>query len=842
MFRRLLIAVLLIPMWKAAASSSAPSTPNIVPTPLSVRSLPGAFKFSSGLRIVLGDRTGADDAAAVEALNEALVERSAASLRSSREAELRSTRAPMIYLGHPDSRLGRQHLSKRHLTFDGSLKEEGYVLTVGPDGVAVLGATPRGRFYGVMTLVQLMKTEKRSVLVPSVEVVDRPLQKVRGITDDVSRGQISTIDDFRRIIRFLARYKMNTYALYLEDMLVFPGHPAIGRGRGALTLAELKELDAYARRHHVELIPIFQTLGHWENILLLPEYRHLAEFPGAHTLNVSDERVFKLLDEMIGAVARHTSTAWFHMGADESWDVGLGANKGRVAASDIATVHAEHYHRVAAIIRKHGKRPMMYGDVILDHPAILPKLPKEMVVVDWQYWAGEQYPSAVTFREAGVPYIVSPAVYNFTGPFPNYVHTLINIRNFALEGYRNGSMGLLTSNWNDNGGEALRALNVYGYAWTGELAWNPERADVDSFSAAFFNDHFGSVEAGTAARLAYTLLSNPLNLTTWNELWRHPMLPLRQAPLNYLWRIEGIRTTAPVVGPLVETIKTKAIRNADHARYLSFIVELDRWFALKLEAAESIRRMASSPRPGSDRDSICAAALALSEQILPTLQALKEEFRSLWLTTNRPEGLEFLMQRYDRQAAYWNELRDQWRRGELWTNPENPAAWIYHPDGNPGKRDSSAVQVRNAVFQKNFNLPGDASISVAWLQLIGDTHARLEVNGAAVGEVVARRSLSLIVERERVKAWDIASHLRSGDNMIVIRTDSYGPFASAGVNVWCQVQRADEGPLVLHSDSTWTVAKAGEDPPEWRAARSVPFPFPVVAPHPATRRWSWLER
>lgn len=838
MLRRLLSIALFVP----AGLTATPDAPSIIPTPQSIRSLPGSFKFSSGLRIVLGDRTGPEDAAAVEALNEALVERSMAALRSARETDQRTLRGPMIYVGHPDSRTGRQHLSKRQITFDASLKEEGYVLLVGPDGVTVLGETPRGRYYGIVSLAQLVRMEKRSVVAPAVEVVDRPLQKVRGITDDVSRGQISTIDDFRRIIRLLARYKMNTYAPYLEDMLIFPNHPAIGKGRGALTLAELKDLDTYARRHHVELIPIFQTLGHWENILLLPEYRHLAEFPGAHTLNVSDERVYALLDEMIGAVAKHTSSPWFHMGADESWDVGLGANKARVAASNIATVHAEHYHRVAEIIRKHGKRPMMYGDVILDHPAILPQLPKDMVVVDWQYWAGERYPSAVTFRDAGVPFIVSPAVYNFTGPFPNYVHTLINIRNFALEGYRNGALGLLTSNWNDNGGEALRVLNDYGYAWTGALAWNPERAEVDSFSAAFFNDHFGSVEAGSAARMAYTMLSNPLMLTTWYELWRHPMLPLRQAPLNHLWRVEGIRTTTPVIEPLIETIKTKALRNAEHARYLSFILQLDRWFALKLEAGESIRRMASSPRPGSSPDSIRQAALALSEPIVPALQRLKEEFRSVWLATNRPEGLELLMQRYDRQAAYWTELRDQWNRGELWTNPENPAALIYHPEGNPGKRDSSAAQVRNAVFRKEFAVPADAAITSAWLQLIGDTHARLEVNGTAVGEVLARRSLSLIVENERVKAWDIAPYLRAGVNAIVIQTDAYGTFSSAGINVWCQVDVSGPGPLILHSDSTWSVAKAGEAPPSWAPARPVPTTSPVVAPHVATRRWSWMER
>jgi hypothetical protein len=116
------------------------------------------------------------------------------------------------------------------------------------------------------------------------------------------------------------------------------------------------------------------------------------------------------------------------------------------------------------------------------------------------------------------------------------------------------------------------------------------------------------------------------------------------------------------------------------------------------------------------------------------------------------------------------------------------------------------------------------------------------VNGTAVGEVLARRSLSLTVESERVRAWDIAPYLRAGDNTIVIRTDTYGTFASAGVNVWCRVDRTNAEPLVLHSDSTWVVAKTGENPPLWSSARTATYPFPVVAPHPATRRWSWLER
>ena len=45
--------------------------------------------------------------------------------------------------------------------------------------------------------------------------------RVRGISDDISRGQVSNIDNFRRIIKFLARYKMNVYQPYIEDVFKF---------------------------------------------------------------------------------------------------------------------------------------------------------------------------------------------------------------------------------------------------------------------------------------------------------------------------------------------------------------------------------------------------------------------------------------------------------------------------------------------------------------------------------------------------------------------------------------------------------------------------------------------
>ncbi len=831
--------------------SSEAQSLRVIPTPQNVQIRSGAYRITSQTRIVLGEGTKADDAWAAEHIVKGVEELRGREQNVVKESALRRMSANYVYIGTPRSEFGAEQLRARGGRMSSAMREEGYFLDANTNGVVILAESPRGRFYGAMTLLQIIERQRRSVLVPAVSVHDWPVQKIRGITDDISRGQISTLDNFKKIIRFLSHYKLNTYALYMEDVFTFRKHPPIGKSRGALTAAEVKELDAYARQHHVELIPIFQTLGHWENILLLPEYAVYAEFPGAHTLNVSDGRTYRLLDELIGEVAQAFSSPYVHIGADESWDVGKGASMQRVAASDIATVHANHYKRVFEILRKYRKKPMLYGDMLLKHPAVIPQLPKDVIVMDWQYHAAETYASAETFKMSGVPFVVSPAVMNFTGPFPDYLNTFVNVRAFNRSGYRNGSLGVLTSNWNDFGGEALRELNFWGYAWTAECAWQPDPPLADGrteFNRKFFSEFFG-VNNPADAIAVYHLLSQPFNRYTWHELWRHPMLPPQSgaSSMNYLVRVESIESTMPLVQSLLAELKKQATQNHDQVAHLEFISRLNLWFAKKLTMGKRVRTMMSSSTT-VNRDSIQRAALQLMSGVVPELQSLKEEFARLWKQSNREAGLELLLQRYDRQAAYWNETIEQIRRGDAQIDPRIPSEWIYHGLTNPRAQDTAAAQVPRAYFRYTLELHEQPS--AAMVQLIGDTHARLWVNETEVGEVAARPSLSLIVEHQRVKAWDVSRYLRAGKNIVAVEVANYDEPGSAGFNLYGELTFRDGTTRTLLSDSTWTVSPHLQqgwnglafDDRGWEYAAAKQFPLPVVRPNFASGRLSWIER
>lgn len=840
----LLIALSLFLSQILQAQSSGeqpPRTVNVIPSPQEVIFKSGSFKIAAQTRIVLGkESTSADDFSA-EQINLHLNEIRQLRLRTVREASVRKLTANYIFIGPPESPLARTLMQQRGGKLSRPMKDEGYFLHVDENGIVLIADSPAGRFYGTMTLLQLLEVQKRSIAVPALSIHDWPLQKMRGITDDLSRGQVSTMANFKKIIRFLARYKLNVYSPYIEDIFAFKNHPLIGKNRGALTAGEVKELDAYAKNYHVELIPIFETLGHWENILVISEYAQFAEFPGAHTVDISSEKVYGLLDEMIGELAAAFSSPYFNMAADESWDVGLGANKARVASSDLATVHAEHYKRLFEILKKHNKKPLMYGDIILNNPDILAKIPKDVTIVDWQYWVARDYPSPEVFQGAGFPYVVSPAIWNFTGPFPNYLNTLVNIRNLNLDGYRHGSIGLLTSNWNDYGGEALRELNYYGYAWTAECAWQPERAEVSEFNRKFFFDFLGSHRTG---QLIYTILSDPYNQFTWHELWRHPLLSHSTSGMNVLWRIESIQSSMPLLQRLLEEAGSDISRNKDHLEYLRFILRLNLWFAKKLNAVDQVNAAHRDSPLMQDPKGLAARLRTLTTGIIPELDEIKNDFRKLWLKTNREDNLALLLERYDRQKAYWKEIIDH----PSMTDPTIPSLWIYHPKANPRSRDTSATQVPKAFFRGTFQLSDVAA--EAMLQLIGDTDVSVSVNGVDVGEVFARRSLSLTVEHQRVKWFDVSGRVKPGRNVIALEAANYDERSSAGVNVLMNIRFPAGASVVFGSDSTFKVTEApgygwktpGFDDVAWPAASPKAFSSPVIAPNFVAKRTSWIER
>ena len=91
---------------------------------------------------------------------------------------------------------------------EGDKHAQGYVLSISERAIVVRANDPDGVFYGLTTLLQISESEGHENI-PVCVIDDWPQIQVRGHFDDISRKRISTLDDFRMIIRELGMYKIN---------------------------------------------------------------------------------------------------------------------------------------------------------------------------------------------------------------------------------------------------------------------------------------------------------------------------------------------------------------------------------------------------------------------------------------------------------------------------------------------------------------------------------------------------------------------------------------------------------------------------------------------------------
>ena len=150
--------------------------------------------------------------------------------------------------------------------------EEGYRLTTSAEGWTLDAATDAGLYYGVQTARQLLNSGS----VAPLEIEDVPALSWRGVMYDHARNFLG-VEFTKRLIDQMGALKLNRLHLHLTDdqgwRIALPSYPALtttgassstgGQSTwGAFTREEWLELDAYAQKRHVVLVPEIDLPGH----------------------------------------------------------------------------------------------------------------------------------------------------------------------------------------------------------------------------------------------------------------------------------------------------------------------------------------------------------------------------------------------------------------------------------------------------------------------------------------------------------------------------------------------------------------------------------------------------
>jgi len=517
-FRQIVLLCVVLSTAFFARAQNAPL--QIIPEPRQIKVTGENFSLKNAAKISLTNSRSENDQFAAQDFIE--------DVRATANVKL-SIGAGKILVGTLGDKRVKSAFQSANFEIPANLNDEGYALIVMANKIIVGGKSETGTFYGLQTLKQLVRGEGQNAYVQGAQIVDFPAMRYRAFSDDVSRGLVPTVDYVKRQIRTFAYFKMNMHSLYMEHTFAGRSHPLYAPEDGSFSPDELKEIVAYGKKYHVEIVPQQQTFGHLHKVLKFEKYNRLAEVPYGDVITPQEEDSFNLVADLYKEIDEIFPSRFFHIGADETFELGEGRSLEAVKKEGVGKVYFAHINRVRETLKPYNRRLMMWGDIALNHPELIGDIPKDMIVMNWAYGARDSYNSRIEpFQKAGLEQFVCPSVWNFNHIFPNNEFAAVNIRNFVRDGQAAGALGVMNTNWDDDG-ETLFETGWYGVGLGAAAGWENAPLDVEKFDTKFDWTFFRS-ENGNYTQNIRTLgaASKTLGLenVTQNALfWQNPFTP-----------------------------------------------------------------------------------------------------------------------------------------------------------------------------------------------------------------------------------------------------------------------------------------------------------------------------
>ncbi len=461
---------------------------------------------------------------------------------------------------------------------------------------------------------------------------------------DCSRNAVKNIQTVKKLIRNLAMIGYTSLMLYTEDTFEVENEPMFGYLRGKYTIAEMKDLNAYANEWGIELIPCIQTLAHL-NQLARYKYTHFKCFDCVDILLVGEERTYALIDNMFKTLSECYTSRRIHVGMDEAWLLGRGKyfdKNGFVSRFEILCTHLQ---KICDLAKKHGLKPIMWSDMfwrtahegkgcrnengkVVIPQEILHKIPKEVALCHWDYHYvnADEYRNLLEIHKQfdNEIWFAGGTVEDNRGFIPHLTYSTKVAKAAIEEAKKFKIKSLMETVWGDNGGECslfatLPAIMQYSYT---ALGLSQERLEKEFYALTGYdyNEYMRLEEAQTFGKHTEDL-GNPSKYGLYNDVF-----------LGYI-------DTA--INPEDKKYFTKAKQAIAHlkdgqygyvfesAYALNEVLELKYDMGIRLRNAYKVKDKIELKN--------CVDDLL---KIIKLLEKFIEYYRKQWLQENKPNGLE----------------------------------------------------------------------------------------------------------------------------------------------------------------------------------------------------------
>ncbi|HEY6978985.1 MAG TPA: beta-N-acetylhexosaminidase, partial [Chitinophagaceae bacterium] len=278
---------------------------------------------------------------------------------------------------------------------------------------------------------------------------------VKGFHLDL-RIQVMKMDALKAFAKKLSEQGINTLVMEWEGTYPFESHPLIPN-KYAYTKEEIRSFISYCGSIGIDVIPLQQSFGHVEYILRHARYKYLREDQKDYSqvCPLEEEGNKKLFTDLFTELAATHPSKYFHIGGDETYLLGHCEKcKAKAAKEGTSKLYIDHIKMLCDIVISLGKTPVMWADITLKHPEALQLLPKQTILVDWNYgWDLNNFGDHEKLVESGFEVWGAPSIRSHPD---NYFLTqwekhFKNIRDFIPVCRQLGYKGIIMTSWSTSG-------------------------------------------------------------------------------------------------------------------------------------------------------------------------------------------------------------------------------------------------------------------------------------------------------------------------------------------------------------------------------------------------------